>query len=425
MKIEVKDVSPVRKNMAIEAGADLVEAEKHALLKRYARKAKIPGFRPGKAPLAVVRSRFGREVDEDLKERLATRLYSEAIKEKGLKPLGDPKLEEITLEDGQPFRLEASFDVAPEFTPKSYRDVEVRREAVEVTDADVQKALDELREAHTRFVSEEGRRASTGDVLVADVEGTPEGGETFRKERVMMEVGASTNLPEFNENLEDAAAGSTLEFKVSYPEGYEAEDLAGKPVEYRLSVHEVKRRLVPELDDEFAKDMGEFESLDALRERVRSDLDQRKRADRDRGLRNSVMDKVLLENPIPLPDALVADETRQRLEDVARMMVHQGVDPRTAEIDWNAMRERQVEPARKAVHGRLVLDAVAAIEGIEVSDDEVQTRLEGDAVKVGETATKLRARIEKQGGMEAIKIQLVREKSLDFLIAVANIQGEE
>jgi trigger factor len=425
MKIEVKDVSPVRKNMAIEAGADLVEAEKHALLKRYARKAKIPGFRPGKAPLAVVRSRFGREVDEDLKERLATRLYSEAIKEKGLKPLGDPKLEEITLEDGQPFRLEASFDVAPEFTPKSYRDVEVRREAVEVTDADVQKALDELREAHTRFVSEEGRRASTGDVLVADVEGTPEGGETFRKERVMMEVGASTNLPEFNENLEDAAAGSTLEFKVSYPEGYEAEDLAGKPVEYRLSVHEVKRRLVPELDDEFAKDMGDFESLDALRKRIRSDLDQRKRADRDRGLRNSVMDKVLLENPIPLPDALVADETRQRLEDVARMMVHQGVDPRTAEIDWSAMRDRQVEPARKAVHGRLVLDAVAAIEGIEVSDDEVETRLESDAAKVGETATKLRARIEKHGGMEARKIQLGREKSLDFLIAVANIQGEE
>ena len=425
MKIEVKDVSPVRKEMAIEAAADEVAREKEELLRHYGRKAKIPGFRQGKAPLSVIRARFGREVDEDLKERLVARMYTEAIRDKGFSPLGDPTLKEITLEEGQPFRFETSFEVVPEFTPKAYRDVEVRRPAVEVTDQDVKSALDDLQQAHTRFVTEEGKVAATGDVVVADVEGTPEGGETFTRERIVMEVGAPNSLPEFNENLEGATADAVLEFTVQYPEGYDAKELAGKPVEYRLKVHEIKRREVPELDDEFAKDLGEFGSLDELRERIREDLLERKKAESDSAIRQSVIDKVLLENPIPLPDVLVEGETRHRLEDMVRMMVQQGVDPRSEEVDWKALRERHEEPARKSVHARLVLDAVARDEGIEVGDDLIAERLRKEAERIGETEQKLRAQLEKHDGLEAFKIQVVREKSLDFLVSVANIQGEE
>jgi trigger factor len=425
MKIEVKDVSPVRKEMAVEAAADEVAREKDELLRRYARQAKIPGFRQGKAPLSVIKARFGREVDEDLRERLVARLYTEAIREKGFSPLGDPMLKEVSLEEGQPFRFETSFEVAPEFTPKSYREVEVRRPAVEVTDHDVKSALEDLQQAHTRFVTEEGRAAVTGDVVVSDVEGTPEGGETFRRERVVMEVGASNSLPEFNENLEGATAGSALEFTVRYPEGYDAKELAGKAVEYRLQVHEVKLREVPELDDEFAKDLGEFDNLTELEGRIREDLLERKKAESEAAVRQSVVDKVLLENPIPLPDVLVEAETRHRLEEMVRMMVQQGVDPRTAEVDWKALRERQEEPARKSVHARLVLDAVARTEGLQVDDEEIGERLSKEAERIGETVQKLRAGLEKHDGMEAFKIQVVREKSLDFLVSVANIQGEE
>ena len=196
MKIEVKDVSPVRKEMAIEAAADEVAREKEELLRHYGRQAKIPGFRKGKAPVSVIRARFGREVDEDLKERLVARLYTEAIRDKGFSPLGDPTLKEVTLEEGQPFRFETSFEINPEFTPKAYRDVEVRRPEVEVTDQDVKSALEDLQQAHTRFVTEEGKVAATGDVVVADVEGTPQGAETFTRERVVMEVGASNSLPD-------------------------------------------------------------------------------------------------------------------------------------------------------------------------------------------------------------------------------------
>jgi len=425
MKIEVKEVSAVKRNMAVEAGPDEVEREKDEILKRYARQVRIPGFRPGKAPLAVVRARFSREVDDDLKDRLVARLYTEAIKEKGLRPLGDPVLGDVSLKSGEPFRFETSFEVVPEFEPRGYRGVEVRRPAIQVGDADVQRTLEELREAHTRFVTEDGRKATTGDVIVADVEGTPDGGETFRRERAVIEVGAPGNPPAFNDGLEGATGGSELRFSVGYPEAYEAKHLAGKTVAYRLAVHEVKRREIPEMDDEFAKDLGAFDDLEALRRRIRSDLEERKRAEAERAVRQSVIDKVLLENPIPLPDGLVEQETVHRLEDIARVMVHQGVDPRTAEIDWNALRERQEASARKTVHARLVLDAVARVESVDVDSAEIDARLESEARKIGETLTKLRARLEKQHGLEALKAQLVREKSLDFLVAVANIQVEE
>jgi trigger factor len=425
MKIEVKEVSPVRRNMAVEAAEDEVAREKDEILKRYARQVRIPGFRPGRAPLAVVRARFSREVDDDLKERLVARLYAEAIKERGLQPLGDPVLGEVVFKSGEPFRFETSFEVAPEFTPRDYRGIEVRRPPTQVDDGDVERTLQELREAHTRFVTEDGRKAATGDVIVADVEGTPEGGESFRRERAVIEVGGPGNPPAFNAGLEGAASGSELQFSVSYPQGHETEELAARTVAYRLQVHEVKRRVLPELDDEFAKDLGEFADLEALKQRIRGDLTERKRAEGQRALRQSVLDKVLLGNPIPLPDGLVEQETLHRLEDIARAMVHQGVEPRTAEIDWSALRQKQEASARKAVHARLVLDAVARAESLDVEPGEVDARLASEARRMGETNTKLRARLEKQGGLEALKTQLVREKSLDFLVSVANIQGEE
>jgi len=425
MKIEVTDVSPVRKNMAIEADATEVAQERKDVLRRYAQQARIPGFRPGKAPMKVIQARYAKELDEDLKERLVARLYSEAIREKDLRPLGDPALEDLSLEEGKPFRFTTSFEVVPVFTLKDYRDVEIRRPSVQVGPDEVSGTLEELREAHAKFVSEEGKAAETGDVIVADLHGTPEGGKAFQKERAMIMVGATDHLPRFNESLEGATAGSTLEFSVPYPDAYEREELAGKSVDYRLDVHEVKRREVPDLDDEFAKDMGDFESLDALRDRIREDLLKRKRLEAEQAVRQSVVDKVLLENAIPLPERLVEEEIRNRLEEMVRMMVSQGVDPRSEKLDWKRLREHQEDPARKSVHARLVLDAVAEAEGIGVENPEVDERLRTEAEKIGETYEKLRARLQKDHRLETFKIQMVREKSLDFLVSVANIHGEE
>jgi len=425
MKIELTDQDPVKRQMAVEIEPEAVAAETQKVLRGYASKARVPGFRPGKAPLSVVRARFAKEVQEEVRDRLVSRSFQEAAAEKGLKPLGDPILEEVSLEEGQPLRFKTRFEVLPEIEVRKHRGVEVRRPDETVTDADVEKALEELRDAQARLEVEEGHKAGTGDVLIADVKGSPEGGEPFERERMFIEIGAPDNLPAFNEHLEGATVGAQIAFSMDYPKEHPNPDLAGKPVAYELVVHEVKRRVVPELNDDFAKDLGEFESLDDLRQRVRKDLEHRKKHEAERALRQSILDKVLMENPIVLPDTLVESEIRYRLEEVVRRLMMQGMDPEKLQLDWKELRNHQEEPARKAVHARLLLDAVARTESLEVTDEEVEQRLQRDAEALGQKPEKFRAELRKQGGIEVMKSQLLREKSLDLLTSVANIQNEE
>lgn len=425
MKVDLTDLSPVKKKLAIEAETEEVEEETRAVLRAYRQKARLPGFRAGKAPLEVIRSRFAKEVAEEVRDRLVWRLFQQAAQEKGLKPLGEPSLEELEQEAGRSLSFKTTFEVLPEFELKSHKEVELRRPVAKVTDDDVDKALEELRQSRARLVVEEGRAAAEGDVVVADVEGTPEEGEPFKLERTQLEVGAQNNLPAFNEALPGAEAGAELEFPVEYPEDYGQKELAGKTVRFRLAVHEVKRRELPELDDEFAKDLGDFEDLAALTARVRDDLDKRKKAEAEHETRQAVLQEVMLHNPILLPEILVEHEIRRRLEEMVRGMMLQGMDPEKMEIDWAELRKRQEEPAKRAVHAQLILDAVAATEKIEVEKQVVEDRIRSEAQRLGEPVESLRSRLRKQGGMEALTNQLVREKSLDYLTSVANIQYSE
>jgi trigger factor len=411
--------------MTVEVGADVVEKEVNDALKAYARQAKIPGFRPGKAPMTVIRSRFAKEAREEVRDRLVARSFRDATKEKGLDPLGDPILEEVSLEEGEPLRFRTRFEVLPELEIKDHKGVEARRPSDQVTEEDVAKAMADLRESQAKLIADETREAITGDVLIADVEGSPNEGDPFTRERMFIEVGAQDNLPAFNEPLLGAKAGAELEFNVDYPAEYATPQLAGKTVAYKLKVHEVKRREEPELDDEFAKDLGDFGSLDDLKDRIREDLEQRKKIEADRAVRQSVLDKVLLANPVVLPDTLVEGEIRYRLEELVRRLMMQGMDPEKLELDWKELRAQQEEPARKAVHARLLLDVVAKDEGFEVTAEEIDERLRRDAEALGHKYEKFRADLEKQGGVEVLRSQLLREKSLDLLTSVANIQNEE
>jgi trigger factor len=425
MKIDLTDHSPVKKSLAVELDADVVAKETAAVLKSYAAKAQIPGFRKGKAPVSVIRSRFGEEVREEVRERLVSRHFHEAVRERGLTPLGNPVLEEISDDEGGPMTFKASFEILPSIEVKGHEGIEVRRPSTRVSKADIDGALEELRESQAKLVAEEGREAVTGDVLIADIEGTPEEGESFKRERMMIEVGSADNMPGFNENLLGAKAGATLEFSVDFPKEHPVEAQAGKAVQYTIKVHEVKRRELPELDDEFAKDLGDFENLEALRTRIEEDLGARKEREADMAVRQSLLDKLLLENPMVLPNTLVEEEIRQRLEEMVRRMMMQGMDPEQMRLDWKELRKQQEEPARKSVHARLILDALAAEEKIEVGQEELEQRLRRDAEAIGEKFEKFRAQLEKRAGLEVLKNQMIREKSLDLLTSVANIQSEE
>jgi trigger factor len=424
MRVDVQDLGPAKKSMSVEVDVEDVARETEAVLRGYRQRVRVPGFRPGKAPLSLIQARYGKEVQDDVRDRLVTRFFQKAAQQNGLRPVGEPLLDDVVYEEGRPLSFKTTFEVLPQIEPRSYKSVEVRRPSARISEADIEAALEELRQARAAFVTEEGREASSGDVVIVDLEGAPAaaGAASFRRERIPIEVGARTNLPAFNERLVGARAGAELSFAVDYPQDFAGGDLAGKRVEYRLTVHEVKRRQPPALDDEFAKDLGEFDNLDALRARIRKDLEASRARAADQAVRQAVLDHLLLENPIVLPDALVEHEIRRRLEEVVRNMILQGLDPQKLDIDWAQLRSRQEEPARKAVHARLLLEAVARVEGIAVDSRDVEDRVRRDAERTGQAADKLRATLKPKAALEAFKNQLLREKSLDYLTSVANIQ---
>ena len=425
MRFDLTEQSPVKKSMAFEVDAEEISRETRAVLHGYAEKANIPGFRPGKAPLSMIHARFKKEVAEDVRERVMSRCFREAARERGLRPLGDPVVDEVQEAEGQPLRFKVSFEVLPEIEVRNYKGVEVRRPAVRVDEAEVDRTLEELRQSRARLIGADGRGAEPGDVLVCDVKGTPAEGQPFARERMFVEVGAEGNPPAFNEKLVGVRPGDDLDFTVEHAGREEAPEVAGKPVRYEIHVHEVKARQVPQLDDEFARDLGEFENLAALRARVHQDLEARKSREADQRVRQSVLEKVMVDNPTVLPDVLVEDEIRHRLEDIVRRMYVQGLDPEKVELDWKKLRDQQEDGARRSVHARLVLDAVARAEGLEVSAAEVQQRIKSDAQAIGEAYETVRKRLEDRGGSEVVRSQMLREKSLDLLTTVANIQNEE
>jgi trigger factor len=425
MKIELTDLSPVKKTMAVETDAEDVSKETEAVLRRYATQVRLPGFRQGKAPIGMVRKRFAKEIEDDVRERMISRLWRDATREKGLMPLGDPVLEELKHEDGAPFSFKTTFEVLPQFTVKDYKGVEARQPSSQLEDREIAEALESIRQGNARYVADEARLAEPGDVIVADLTEQPEGEEAKTRERMVLEVGAPENPGTFNAKIAGAATGAVLEFDVAYPEDHPAPALAGKKVHYGMRVHEVKRKEVPPLDDEFAKDLGAFDNLEALKDRVRSDLQERKEAASRSAARQAVLDKVLLANPVPLPDVLVEEEIQHRLEDMVREMMFHGVDPRTMNLDWKQMRDRNEEPARKIVHARLVLDAIGLAEGVKIDRSEVEGRIRREAERIGESAGVVRERLAKGGGLQALETQMVREKSLDLITSIANIQKAE
>lgn len=425
MKIELTDVSPVKKTMAVEVEAEDVSKETEAVLRRYASQVRLPGFRQGKAPIAMVRKRFAKEIEDDVRERMISRLWREATREKGLMPVGDPVLEELKHEEGSPFRFKTTFEVLPQFEVKDYKGVEARQPSSTVDDQEVADALESIRQGAARYVADEARLAEPGDVVVADVTEQAEGAEPKTRERVPLEVGGRRNPDALNERLGGAKHGSLLDFEVAYPAEDPTPELAGKSVRYKLLVHEVRRKEIPSLDDDLAKDLGDFADLPALTARVRSDLAEKKAAGARAAVRQAVLDKVLLANPVVLPDVLVEEEIQHRLEDMVREMMFHGLDPRTMNLDWKQLRDRSEEPARKVVHARLVLDAIGIAEGVRVDRGELDARIRREAQRLGETYDAVRERLVKGGGLQALETQMVREKSLDLITSIANIHGAE
>jgi len=420
MKFDVVDVNATRKNVRVEIPTDVVNAEIERIARDYSRKARVPGFRPGKTPPRVIKQRFKDQILHDVAHDLIPRAVDDALREKGLEAVDTPDVREVTIEEGQPLTFTASFDTVPEFDPGDLATIAFKRASNAINDEAVDLALQRLRDRGARNEPVEGRGVDHGDTVTLDLERRDAGGTPDNHTDVNIELGAKANPPGFDEQLLGLEVGAQKEFTLHYPGDYAITELANTDVSYKVAVKGLKRRVLPELDDEFAKDLG-VDSLDALKARVREDLEHEAKHAAEREDRSELMKQLATRLPFDVPVSMVDREVDRRLEDFARRLMDQNVDPRQAGIDWNAFRESQREVSREAVAAALVLDEVTRREKLEVSDSEVEAEVVKYAERTGRTPAAVRAALEKEGGLSRIHAGLRREKSIEFVLGRAAV----
>ena len=427
MKAEITDVNETRRDLAIEVPREVVdEAIGHAAAK-LGRSARIPGFRPGKVPPTVIRQRFKPQIMQDVAEHLVAKAVGDALVEKGVEPIATPDIKDLVLEEGKPLTFTATFDVVPSFDPGDLSTIEATESPATVDEDAVNQALERLRERNARYEAVENGVVEAGQTVVVSLERTGtdkdgKRGDVDKHDQVNIELGSPSNPPGFDDRMLGMTPGTTKEFTITYPADYAVPELAGGTVDYKVTLKDIKKRVVPDLDDEFAKDLGEFDSLDALRQHVRHDLEHEAHHASERQLRQDVMKQLASRVPFTVPASLVEREIDRRLEDFARRLMEQRIDPRQANIDWAAFREGQRAPAAEAVASAVVLDEIARRDAIEVSDDDIDAELQRYADQTGHSVASIKARLQKDGELGGLAAGLRREKTVKHVLAQAKIK---
>jgi trigger factor len=424
MKTEFTDVSETQKTLTIEIPSDVVDAEIARVAKDYSKQARLPGFRPGKVPATIIRQRFKDQILHDVMHGLIPRAVEEALQERGIEPVDTPNIKDVELQEGQPLKFTAAIETVPTFDPGDLSTLSATRPPLAVTEDGIAQVLERLRQRAAKYEPVEGRPIADGDTVVLDIERTDPDGEKDRHENVSIELGSSSNPPDFDANLVGLNVGERKTFSVHFPDDYAVKEMANTDVSYTVDVKEVRHKVLPALDDEFAKDLGAFDSLDALRERVRSDLQEEASENATRQVRTEILRQLSQRVSFELPPSLVDREIDRRLEEFARQLMQQNVDPRQAGIDWAQFREAQRDPARAAVASALALDEIARREQITVSAEDVDKEIERFAARAGRTPAAIRAQFEKEGGVARLYTGLRREKAVDLALSRATITDQ-
>ena len=421
MKTEFQDVSETQKKITIEIPSDIVDAEIDRVAKDYSKQARLPGFRPGKVPSNIIKQRFRDEIHHEVMHGLIPRAIEEALQERGIEPVSTPDIKDVSLREGEPLKFTADVETVPPFDPGDLSTITLRQHSSTVTDDAVEKTLERLRDRGAKFETVEGRPVSDSDTAVVDLDRTDPDGKVDHHEGVSIELGAAGNPPGFDQHLLGLNAGDEKTFVIHFPEDYAVKDMANTDVTYKVKVKEIRRKVLPELDDEFAKDIGEFDSLTALRDRVRADMQADAERHAKQHVRSDLLKQLGQRIGFELPPSLVDREIDRRLEEFARRLMDQGVDPRKAGIDWGQFREAQREPARDAVASALVLDEIARREKLTVDAADVDKEIAQFASASGRTPAALRAQLEKEGGLARLTAGLRREKAVDFAMSHAKM----
>jgi trigger factor len=445
MKTEVTDVSQTRKEIKIEIEAADVQAELDRVTQEYARAVNVPGFRKGHAPVTVVRTRYKKDIQGDVLKRLVPEAVEQAIEESGLQVIGQPDVhldnENLDKLGQESITLHAHVEVMPELALGEYKGIEAARRTRPVTDEEIERVIENLREASASLQPVEDRAAEAGDTVTVDVQGRyvePAEEEDINASDVDVVLGGEGVLDEFNENLTGVQPDEVKTFTVNYPDDFgpggrkaEGEErkggLAGKTIEYTATVTAVRRKEVPALEDDWVKSLGEeeVETVEHLRARVRENLTKNSENESEHRLRDEVLSQLIERHRFEVPETIVSYQSNQILQSMIRDMIQRGADPRTQDINWEAMRDLVRERAGDDVRGSMLLERVAEAENIEVTQEEIDAEIESIAEGSRQSVEQVRAALTKQGGERSIADRLRNRKALDFLVQHAQIRDEE
>jgi trigger factor len=437
MKTELIEVSPTRKEIKVEIEQDAVRAAYDRISDLYAKQVNVPGFRRGHAPRSVVRTRFRDEIRGEVLRELVPAAINDAIREHTLQVIGEPDVQLDNAESlhklgTDAIKVRVNVEVLPEVALGEYKNLELTRRLRAVTDEDVSRVLEGLRESSATLQPVEDRPAQIGDTVTVNFNGKfvePEEKhehEDINVEEVDVELGGEGVQQAFTDNLIGARPDDEKKFTVTYPEDFTSRGLAGKTVDYTARVLAVRIKDVPEMDDEWAQSLGEeYDSLATLRAKVREDLEKRALDESNNRLRADAMHKLIAAHEIEVPDTLLQHQTNQLLEAAVRDMLRRGIDPRRQELNWEGARRELGEQAAQDIRGSLLLERIADEEKLEPSDEEINAEIELIARAAKQTPDEVRAALTKQGGATSIADRLRNRKALDLIIDNARITDEE
>jgi len=423
MLLNYEDVSPVKKTIEVEIPADLIAAESQRVTADFSRQAKIPGFRPGKVPAGIVRTRFAKEIQEQVMERLLPLTFRDAIADKNLEIVGEPHLQHMdTFIEGAPVKYKAEFEVKPTFELGEYRGLAIDYPKIEVGDGDIGAMIDRIREQASAYRPVTDRGLEEGDFAMIEMTTSGEGvdpdtrGGHFR-------LGEETPMPELHDALRGKMPGETASFDKTYPEDAQNESFRGKTIHHEVTLKEIRVQEKPEVTDEFAQSSGGWESVDQMREAIAADIRKHRELEVRRLKQTQIGELLLAAHEMEVPETLVEEELGKSLQNYARFLASQGVDIEQAQIDWRKMRDEFQPEAVKRVKRALILEQIAKKENLIVSDVEVDAEIRRAAKEADRDFAEVKHRIKHDGGYEALRMSLSQERALDLVLREASVRS--
>jgi trigger factor len=415
--IETRE-SASKREIQIEIPAEEVARQTESLIQRYQKMARLPGFRTGHVPPSIIRQRFSEQIKTDVAEALVPRFFRLETERLGMRPISQPRITDLHLHEGEPMRFKAAFEVLPEIKLEGYQELRADKPEITVSDADVEQAFGEVREQHATFVPVEGRALADGDVAQVSLDGHPQSGEgqPVHMDEIMVEIAGKNTMPEFTEHLRQANVGDERSFDVHYPEDAQDKRLAGKTFHYTVKVHAIKQKILPELTDEFAKQLGEFQTLDEVRRRIREQIESERKHQAERESKNKLVEELIRRNEFEVPEALIENQIDVRIERGLRALAAKGLTTeQIKKMDLRRLRGGQREEAIHDVKASVLLERVANEQNIQVSQEELDREVESLAKQTEQTVEAVRARLTRDGGLDRIQTRIRNEKTLEFL----------